>query len=120
MIRNDDVVVQVAALTVYVRRYYNIAVRRDTAGEFQTGEMCELNIEGVIFVEFIGMEILENMLRRGCRAISATVSWTNCIGVAFGVALTTLYAAARTSSLRIFSYVPYTAYTVAAPTLFVR
>lgn len=63
VIGDDDVVMKVAALTVGMRRHYHIRVRRDTAREFLTGEMCELNIEGVIFVQFIGMEILENMLR---------------------------------------------------------
>ena len=63
MIRNDDVVMNMTALTVDVRRYYYITVRRDTAGEFQTGEMCKLNIEGIIFVEFIRVEGLNNQLR---------------------------------------------------------
>ena len=50
------------ALTVDMRRYYNIRVRSDAPGEFQTGEMCELNIEGVIFVQFIGMKRLDYQL----------------------------------------------------------
>ena len=45
-----------------MRRYYNIRVRSDAPGEFQTGEMCELNIEGVIFVQFIGMKRLDYQL----------------------------------------------------------
>ena len=40
VIRPSDVVVQMAAIGIGVRRYYNIAIRRETAREFHTGEVC--------------------------------------------------------------------------------
>ena len=46
------------ALAIGMGGYYNVSIRRETAGQFQTGEVRELNIEGVICRKFIRVKRL--------------------------------------------------------------
>src|SRR5699024_8163217 len=58
VVRVNNVIVKMTAVAVGVGCYNNVSVRREPTREFQTCEMRELNIEGVICRKFIRVKTL--------------------------------------------------------------
>lgn len=58
VIRPSDVVVQMTAIGIRMRRYNDVTVRRETTCKFHTGKMREINVKRIILVQFVRVKRL--------------------------------------------------------------